>query len=145
MSSAAEIFAQTPLYTDHKLYRLIQGHPRAITAAAGILAEIGDPFSALIVDKDEVTLLLPDEEWQMFAHRLPDHQSGGVYRLITFDQVLEPDLVGFMAVITQVLADAQVSILALSAFARDHLLVSDAQFGAAWTALTRASRRPPGR
>ncbi len=133
--NAAEAFARATLYTDGTLYRLIHLPPRAITAGAGVLAEIGTPFSALIADKDEVTLLLPQVEWAMFSDRLPDHRAAGEYRLITFDLPLDLDLIGFMALVSRILADAGVSILALSAFERDHILVPAAQFQAAWDAL----------
>lgn len=136
--NAAEAFARAALVTDETLYRLIHLPPRAIMAGAGVLAEIGTPFSALIADKDEVTLLLPGAEWEMFADRLPDHRAVGDYRLITFDLPLNLDLVGFMALVSRVLADAQVSILALSAFERDHILVPAPQFQTAWDALRAA-------
>ena len=47
---------QAKLYTDDTLYSLIHLPPNGIMAAAGVLAQIGEPFGALIADKDEVTL-----------------------------------------------------------------------------------------
>ncbi|NDJ60983.1 MAG: ACT domain-containing protein [Chloroflexi bacterium] len=128
---------QAQLYTDDQAYRLVRLPASAITAAAGVLAQVGEPFSALIVDKDEVTVIMPSEEVTAFADRLPDHQVSDVeYRLITFDVELEAGLVGFMARISAALAEAHVSILPYAAFNRDHVLVSAAQFDAAWSALT---------
>ena len=142
MTTAKQAFAQTPLYTDEARYLLIQLPPRAIMAAAGVLAEIGTPFSALIADKDEVTLVLPQQDWEFFAARLPDHRIGGEYRLITFDLPLGLDMIGFMALISRVLAEAGIPLMAFSAFARDHLLISVDHFDAAWTALKNAQARP---
>jgi uncharacterized protein len=141
MTNPAEAFAQAALYTDHTLYILVKLPPRAIMAAAGVLAEIGKPFSALVVDKDEVTLLVPQEDWESFADRLPDHQIARDFRLITFDLPLDLDLVGFMALVSRVLAEHGVPLLALSAFQRDHILVPAAQFQAAWDALRTAQQR----
>ncbi|MBN2302874.1 MAG: ACT domain-containing protein [Anaerolineae bacterium] len=138
MDTAAAVFCRATLYSDDALYILAHLPPQAITAAAGVLAEIGTPFSALIADKDEITLLLPQEYWDEFAGRLPDHRASGDYRLITFDLPLEPDLIGFLVLVSQILADAGVSILALSSFERDHILVSAAQFQTAWDALRAA-------
>ena len=45
------------------------------------------------------------------------------FRLLTFDIVLDFNVVGFLAEITRILAEAEISIIALSAFSRDHILV----------------------
>lgn len=124
------------LYTDDQLYRLIKLPAQAVTAAAGVLAEIGEPFAALLVDKDEVTLVLTADDLEDFGRRLPGHTaSATAYRLITFDVELEPTLVGFMAQVSAALASVGVSILPFAAFSRDHLLVPSEQFSTAWDAL----------
>lgn len=122
-------------HTDNDTYRLVRLPARAITPAAGVLAEVGEPFCALIVDKDEVTLLLPDEAASDFAGRLPEHELGETYRLITIDAALSPDLIGFMAVISSALAEANVGVFPYAAFTRDHIMVPAAQFDAALAAL----------
>lgn len=131
-----EALRQAKLVVDAREYALLRLPPRAITAAAGVLAEISEPFSALIVDKDEVTLIIPAEAVPDFAARLRDHvAAASSYRLITLDVVLEPTLVGFMARISAALAAAGVSILPLAAYSRDHLLVPSAQADTARQAL----------
>ncbi len=133
--NAAEAFSKATLYTDQTIYALLHLPAAAITVAAGVLAEIGTAFSALIVDKDEVTLVLPRAEWEEFANRLPDYQAGPDYRLITFDIPMDLEIVGFMALISGVLAQANIPIMAFSSFERDHLLVPADRFEPAWNAL----------
>jgi len=58
-----------------------------------------------------------------------------VYRLITFDLELDMSLVGFMALVSNALAEAGISILPLAAFARDHLLVKSNQIESALATL----------
>lgn len=124
------------LYTDGQDYLMLRLPTAAVTAAAGVLAEIGEPFGALIVDKDEVTLVIPADALEAFARRLPGHELGATqYRLITFDVELEPTLIGFMAQVSRALADAGVTILPFAAFSRDHLLVPSAQLDIAMQAL----------
>lgn len=135
MTTAQEIFAQTPLSADDRPYRLVRLPAPAIVAGAGLLAEAGTSFSALIADEHEVTLVLPQEEWEQFDARLPGVEQGGLYRLITFDAALDPALVGFFALVSDTLARAGVPILAISAFSRDHVLVPADRFDAAWRAL----------
>lgn len=141
MDAAQQALAASPLAVDEQEYTLIHLPAAAITAAAGVLAEIGEPFSTLIADKDEVTLVLPDDAWREFQARLPDHRATGPFRLITFDAPLPPDLVGFLALISHALAGAGVTILALSAFERDHLLVPADQLERAVTTLRAAQAR----
>ncbi len=138
MTTSRDALRHAQLYTDDILYCLVHLPPGAITATAGVLAEIGTPFSTLIADKDEVTLLVPQDAWDDFAHRLPKHEVQAGYRLITFDLVLDVNLVGFLALVSQILADAGVPLLALSAYQRDHILVQAGHFDAAWAALRQA-------
>jgi hypothetical protein len=130
-----QILKSASLYTDEQTYVIAHLPPGAITAAAGVLAEVGEPFGAVVVDKDEVTLILPSVWWDDFKHRLPEHEVAGPYRLITFDLPLELDLVGFMAAVSGALAAASVPIMPVAAYQRDHLLVPAGQFDAAWAAL----------
>ncbi len=132
---------QAKLYTDDISYSLIHLPANGILAAAGVLAQVGEPFGALIVDKDEVTLVIPAEQVAEFSGRLRDHRLGEFqYRLITLDVELEPTLTGFMARIAEVLAAAGVPILPLAAFSRDHLLVPADKFSTAWDALQKLLR-----
>jgi hypothetical protein len=134
-SALGDALSQTVLYTDGVAYSLIHLPPQAITPAAGILAEVGQPFLALIVDKDEVSLILPTRNWQAMAHRLPGAEATHDLRLITFDVVLDHNLVGYLAHVSRALAQAGVPILALSAYERDHVLVPQEHFETAWTTL----------
>ena len=123
-SSVDELLRQAELYSDGQDYRILRLPPTAITLAAGIVAEIGQPFAVMIVDKDEVTLLLRDEAVSAFGSRLRRAQiSEQNYRLITIDVQLKPDLVGFIARIAEALAAAGISILSFAAYSRDHFLV----------------------
>lgn len=120
---------------DDQTYRLIHLPASAITAAAGIIAEIGEPFCALIADQFEVSLLIPDEAVDDFANRMPEYKQGATYRLITIDAILEPDLIGFMATISTALANAKVGVFPYAAYARDHILVPSHQADTALTVL----------
>jgi len=121
---------------DDDAYRLVYLPPRGITAAAGIIAEVSEPFCALIVDQREITLVLKQEAYEEYRHRLLDHRAAGdVYRLITLDVVLEPALVGFIAAIASTLAQHGVTILPFAAFSRDHLLIREQDSTLAMAAL----------
>lgn len=140
---AHELYKQASLYSDDRLYRIVHLPTSGVMAAAGALAQLRDPFSALIVDKDEVTLILAEEELATFAPRLKDHEVlPQAYRLITFDLPLAPDVTGFMALISTALAAANVPIMPLAAFARDHILVPASHYDAARSALEKLRALP---
>lgn len=124
------------LYTDDLEYQMIKLPARGVVAAASILAEINEPFGAMVVDKDEVTLVIPSDAVTDFARRMYGHaQSPAVYRLITLDVELDPTLTGFMARVSGALAAQGVTVMPFAAFTRDHLLVPAEQFDTAWAAL----------
>lgn len=134
--TAHQILKQADLYSDGQSYTFLRLPAAAITAAAGLVASIGEPFCGLIVDKDEVSLMIPAEAWADFSDRFVDSQvAAQSYRLITFDIVLDADLVGFLAYVSVVLAQAEVSIMPMAAFSRDHLFVQEEQFDQAMSAL----------
>lgn len=136
ITTTREALQQTKLATDGERYRLVQLPANAITVAAGVLAEVSSAFTALIVDKDEVTLILPDEAVEEFGARLRGSTVDAAgYRLITFDAVLPFGLVGYMAAISAAAARVGVGIIPVGAFSRDHVLVRESQFDTAWQAL----------
>jgi hypothetical protein len=135
MTRAEDFLKQAKLYSDGNDYLMVSLPPQAIMVAAGILAEIGDPFGAVIADKDEVTLIMPAEVYEEFQTRMPTAKPSLPMRLITLDIELPPDLIGFMALVAQKLADAGIPIIPLGAFQRDHVLVPADRFEDAWKAL----------
>lgn len=98
------------------------------------------PFGCFMVDKDEITILVSSDVYQEYyctdsngegndvrtGDGTPMFDNGIDYRLFTFDDVeLDPSLVGFMAVITRVLAENDISVLPYAAYSTDHLLVAE--------------------
>ena len=134
--TVGEALRGASLYSDGQLYRILKLPPAAITLAAGLVAEIGLPFCALIVDKDEVSLMIPDQARKAFGLRLRGAEaSEREYRLITLDAELEPALVGLMARMASALARAGIPILTFAACSRDHVFVAKDDFDEAMRAL----------
>jgi len=127
---------QGKLYTDHLRYCILHLPANAVTVAAAILAEVGEPFAALLVDKDEITLILSEDDFEEYQRRLLDHRRAeALYRLITFDFIFDLNVVGFLATLSTALAQAQIPIMAYSSFARDHLLIAESHFDQAMQVL----------
>ena len=95
------------------------------------LSPRSDSTFMLLKDEHEVTLLLDEIDWRTMRHAVRDARVEGGFRLLTFDIELDWNVVGFLAHVTRILADAQISTGALSAFSRDHLLIKQENLGTA--------------
>ena len=82
-------------------------------------------------DTFEVTLLLDEIDFDTIRHAIPDAKTEGNFRLLTFVTVMDFSVVGFLAEVSRILAEANISIVALSAFSRDHLLVKQSDLAKA--------------
>ena len=99
------------------------------------LMEDLDPFSSITFDVSEVSLVVKTVEWDDLKENFHYYEEEGPYRLITFDIVLDLSIVGYLAVISRILADAGISIYALSTYLRDHILVKESDAETAMEAL----------
>lgn len=80
------------------------------------------PFM-IFKDKFETTLLLDEIDFETIRYAIRDAKTERNFRLLTFEIVLDFTVVGFLAEISRILAEADISIVAVSSFSRDHLLV----------------------
>lgn len=118
-----QVFSQTCVYTDEQDYAIVDLPLDALDRAAPLLKEVMEPFTALIVDKDEFTVVMPAASWGVMSEQFAEAEAETGYRLITLDLPLELDLVGYIAKLTDVVARSGASLLLFSAYQRDHLLV----------------------
>lgn len=82
-----------------------------------------EPFCSITIAAEEVSLILGEDDWKHIKDHFQEYLVEGPYSAITFDIVLDLSLVGFLSVVSAVLADAGVSIYAVSTYLRDHILV----------------------
>jgi hypothetical protein len=88
------------------------------------------PFM-LLRDAHETTLLIEEADWLTMRHAVRDAKVETGFRLVTLDIELPWNVVGFLARVTEILAEANISVGALSAFSRDHLLIKQDSLGTA--------------
>ena len=128
---------RTHLLADKRHYNMIRLPISDLSVAHAVLLTADEPFFAIIFDQHEITIVAPIETWAYIAERSPNAvREQGSFRLITFDVVLPPTLIGYMARISAALAQAQVPIFPFAAYSRDHIIVAADKFQAAWDALT---------
>jgi len=95
---------------------------------------MNSPFM-IFKDKWEITLVLDEQDFETIKNATPNAKAERNFRLLSFDVDLDFDVVGFMAQISKILADAGISILPISSFSRDHLLLRQDDLAAALKAL----------
>jgi hypothetical protein len=126
---ARALWARTRLHVWPERYLLANLPSSALASAAALIARAGDAFAALVRERGEVSLTLPEssrEDLEPLAERI-----AGPYRVITFDLELELDVIGFLAPAAERLAAAGVSIVPQCGFRTDHLLVWERDLDAA--------------
>jgi uncharacterized protein len=99
--------------------------PRERLLALRLLPGVTGAFWQLLVEPDMVTLVVAETEWRAMSHAFPHARVEWHYRAISFDMDLPDGLVGFMAAISGALAGANVPLLAVCGYAKDHLLVRE--------------------
>lgn len=105
--------------------------------AVACLREV-EGFVSLTRDKEEITLIVAEETWHKLAPRFPGAVAQEGRRLIRFEAVLDFSVVGFIAEISRALAEADISILSISTYRTDAVLVHESRFDDAVNAIKQA-------
>lgn len=142
-NSIPEAFLKGTLFSDGESYTFLK-LPTAMAAQSlqflSKTATSSGPFQAFMFDKDEITMMVSTTAFERHKSELggdgSNFETGSIkYRLITFDVVLAPTLVGFMAAVTKALAAKNVSVLPFAAYSRDHIFVAEQDFDTTMEAL----------
>lgn len=137
MLSAPELLRKTRVEVAPETFYLVSlGHEdyRRLLENPELSPRGATPFM-LLSDKWEVTLLLDEIDWQTMRYAARNARVASNFRLLTFDIELDWNVTGYLALITGILAEAQIPCAALSAFSRDHLLIKQEFLGQALKAL----------
>lgn len=86
-------------------------------------------------DNREVTLVFDERDALPIEQSVEGARVERNYRLLSFDAGLDFDVVGYMARVAAILADAGISILPLASYSRDHVLVRQEDLAKALKAL----------
>ena len=92
-------------------------------------------FGVFVRESDAITLIVPRRKWLRMQLLFDKYTVSKPMKVITFDVKLSLNVVGFIAAIGAVLAKEQISILPVSSFDRDHILVMKDQLPHAVKAL----------
>ena len=104
-------------------YVLVSLPTSSLSKAAKIVGNSAGAFAALILERDEVSLTLPEHVWG--AHAVKANSQDGPYRALSFNVDVDLEVFGFIAPVHVRLANARISIVPEAAFLKEHLLVHE--------------------
>ena len=117
-----ELLSRTEIQLDTEEYIIVSLRLEQEKKARESLNSLAS-FSSITYDYKEVSIVAKNTEWNKVKKNFTDYEKTGPYKLITFNIVLDLSIVGFMATVSKKLADAGISIYAISTYLRDHILV----------------------
>jgi hypothetical protein len=117
-----KILAETRVKEHPDDYSIVYIDPRQEAKARTLLRDL-KPYSSVTYTAEEVSVVLRSSDWAKLKAEFPGYKEEAPYKLLTFDIVLDLSIVGFMSVVATALAEARVSIYAISTFLKDHILV----------------------
>ena len=124
-SDMRRILAETIVKKHRGDYSIVFIKPSDGEKARTLLRDIR-PWSSITYAGEEISVVIPSSHWEKFKIHFTGHKEEGPYKLITFDIVLDLSIVGFLSVVSTALADAGISIYAISTYMKDHILVKKA-------------------
>jgi len=122
---ARAVWAATRLRVWPERYRLVSLPASGLQEAADLVGEAAGGFAGLVLERDEVSVAVPEELWRESPLRPRARRDAGPYRAITLDIDVDLDVTGYLAPAAALLAEARVSIVPMCGFLKDHLLVRE--------------------
>ncbi len=131
-ASPEQILAHTTLLVRRGPFTLAAWQTNQLSAVFGALLRSREQHTFVISDEMEVTAFVPAASMREFP--APLRRDDG-WCLLTLDTVMDWDVVGVLSAVSGALAAASIPLGAVTAFSRDHLLVSATHLDRAQTTL----------
>ncbi len=80
-------------------------------------------YAVFVREPKDVTLIIPRRKWLRMQAMFSESRVSEPMKVVIFDIELGINVYGFIAAISRVLADNKISIMPVSSFHRDHILV----------------------
>lgn len=119
------LWARTQVRVWPESYSLVSLPTVSVADAAQLVAAAAGTFAGLVLERDEVSITVPEELWANDALRPLAQSEAGPFRVITLDQDLALDVSGYLAPAAALFAEAEVPIVPQCGFLKDHVLVHE--------------------
>lgn len=118
-----DLFAKTKLVVLPEEFLIICISKEHLVKAKQKISEFEDSFFSFVNEKDEITFILSQKNWQQISVDFNNAKIEKDYKIITFDIPLEWNIVGYLAEITKLLSKNKISVGVVSTYSKDHILV----------------------
>ena len=125
------LLAQTKIKALPDHYAIISLPLEERKAAKEACRHVSAAFFSLTFSPYEITLVIPLVSWEGIRERFRRFEIASPYRVIILDIALDLEVVGYLAVISEALAQKGISVYALSTYLKDVLLVKASDLPAA--------------
>jgi hypothetical protein len=117
------IFAKTRINVQSGEYLIIKLPLKYGAMLRDLTKFVKEPFFNYTVEPAEITLVVHEKDWQNIGRDFVETKIEHGYNVITLEVTLDWDVVGYLAVVSRVLADVGVPIGVISSHRTDHLLI----------------------
>ena len=117
------LWARTRILLWPESYILVSLPHESLIDVLSVVSSAAGYFSAVVVERDEVSLTVEDELWKSRAGTILHHETDGPYRAITLQLNVDLGVSGYLSPAAERLADAGISIVPQCAFLKDHVLI----------------------
>lgn len=121
-SKVKKLVAKTNLIVLPEEYSIVSIPVEQKETVRDVMGEL-DVFCSVTFERDEITLIIPEEVWSGIKKRFSGFSRESGYKIITFDIPLEWTVTGYLAQFTSVLAENDISIGVISTYLKDHIIV----------------------
>jgi hypothetical protein len=117
------LWAKTRIKVWPDEYVLVSLSHDNLPVAASLMATSEGQFSAIVVEKDEVSLTVSRDVWSKTGGKIKTLASDGPYRVLTPDLNIDLNVSGYLLPAAERLAKSGMSIVPQCAYLKDHLLI----------------------
>lgn len=85
--------------------------------------KIKNNFYSLILEKEGITLIISNKNWNKIKSDFNKHKIEAGYKIISYNVNTDLNLVGFLSMVSKILADKGISLNVFSAYYKDYFLI----------------------
>ena len=84
---------------------------------------IMDCFFSLTIDREEITLIIPDNEWKKISDSFLELKIERTYKIISIELPLQWTITGYFSFISRLLSEVGISVGMVSCYSKNYLLI----------------------
>ena len=85
--------------------------------------KIKNNFYSLILEKEGISLIISNKNWDKIKSNFNMYKVETGYKILTYNTNTDLNLVGFLSIISKILASKRISLNVISAYHRDYFLI----------------------